>query len=446
MSWSFVSRWGCGMAVALSGIAPASAMGQAGPKPFATAHPNAPRAVTISWELQPGIAELMGFIVERLHPPEAFELREHRREHMDSFLEPSTTYWYRVCAVYLVDSKPARSCSDSLAVKTLPPAPATPGSEPPIVRVASRARGEARVEWSGHTRYDYFQLRFGPVSQHRDRDAGRDQLGPAGTGGGYTLTGLNPGERYRVQVQGCRRPGVTSPFNSQCSGFTDPIEFLAFLPVPEPPVVTVDRQRTGVRAIALQWTLHGDGISGVRIARDGRPLGGSGTSSQLLDRTVRPNTDYTYQVCVANAAGESCSSMLKASGTPTPPSAPIGVTVTRMRTGGGGTLAGSAHDAAQITDPITVLRWSHAPSESYIPGRFVTIERLDRIRAGDQRGEIRESWRELSRRPGTADPTSDNVPLRRDVGVQPGTSYRVCAVVPELGPSGKVCSVPAPGR
>jgi hypothetical protein len=160
--------------------------------------------------------------------------------------------------------------------------------------------------------------------------------------------------------------------------------------------------------------------------------------------TVRPNSTHRYMLCYEGPAiGERCSAEVVAGPQPVTPTAPAGLRAAEVLISGGRTPDGSI-----------ILRPQHRVSFDWrntdIPGVFITVERQDVkiARNPDPNspvGHIRQSiWSELARLNAKENPTSATVdaPDTSNPALEPGESYRVCALVPVLGDTGKVCTQP----
>jgi hypothetical protein len=401
---------------------------------------NAPGMVTVQWAHAGPVG--VGFRVERKTPPGVFPTAPYQRLFTDLDLSPATVYEYRVCAGDFNAASVA--CSDWVSVRTQnPERPSTP-RVPPVVRVSIEGMrdGEARVSWTANDPFDYYQLRYGPAGHPGQERQLAERIGPPRSRASqWTLRQLRPGTHYLVRVQGCMEPNVTHPFNSVCTDWRA-VEFQAALEPPERPVIQIHAPQRGPRRITLRWTFRGV-VEQVRGTRDGAVL--FPARSPILtwtDERVRPNTEHTYRVCARNAAGEACSEPFRASGTPVPPSAPAGLTVTRVRLPTSRPSGEVVREVPQTGGETVFLRWSNAAGDRYVPGRYVVAERL--VRGPDGSGpfaQIVESWVEVGRVDAARDPTVISIPMSRVLGA--GNQYRVCAVVPGLGPSGRACSATA---
>ena len=94
-------------------VSPLSALADA---PSIGGFANAPGAVTITWS-HPLDDDVSGFVVEQERPNVFWDTDRDKRAWTIVNLQPSTTYRYRVCAVYESD----RNCSDYKSVRTMDP-------------------------------------------------------------------------------------------------------------------------------------------------------------------------------------------------------------------------------------------------------------------------------------------------------------------------------------
>ena len=193
-----------------------------------------------------------------------------------------------------------------------------------------------------------------------------------------------------------------------------------------------------------------------QITFDARKYGGFredyGDNGKMIDsgnvtgQFLRPNTEYVYKVCFlgfGEAEGQTrCSTEITAMGKPLAPTAPINVRVSSFVSGSSG-----RNGSVMLRPKVKVsATWQNTD----VPGQFITLEALDNLAPGPSSpgGAIqpapRRRWLEASRVSARDDPTSLTVdrPVSL-ITVNSGLStYRVCAVVPALGDSGKVCSQP----
>ena len=70
------------------------------------------------------------------------------------------------------------------------------------------------------------------------------------------------------------------------------------------------------------------------IERDGGKLDERAGPLNRFDDAVRPNTDYTYRVCLTNEVGTACSNTVTAMAKPVAPSALASVTFEQSRFSG----------------------------------------------------------------------------------------------------------------
>jgi hypothetical protein len=162
-----------------------------------------------------------------------------------------------------------------------------------------------------------------------------------------------------------------------------------------------------------------------------------------VDVVPLPNTEYAYQVCFVGRKDErgysvkKCSKEIMATGKLIAPSAPADVTLSMTQR----QVTSPGTSTLPQTRTIISARWRNTDT----PGQFITLEREDRVQL--DRLRVGASWTELQRisSKNATDISAVVTPERVEVGTQQGNSYRVCAVVPSLGPSGKMCS-PAVSR
>ncbi|HSE43039.1 MAG TPA: hypothetical protein VLH08_19925, partial [Acidobacteriota bacterium] len=130
-------------------------------------------------------------------------------------------------------------------------------------------------------------------------------------------------------------------------------------------------------------------------------------------------------------------------GTPVEPTAPADFNVVKLQSSGGSALGG-----AVSLRPKSTISASWRNTE--VSGQFIILEALDTFASDDviMDGAVRtapkEAWVETTRVTAKTDPTSINASVARSLisNEISLTTYRVCAVVPQLGDKGKVCSQP----
>jgi Fibronectin type III domain len=305
---------------------------------------------------------------------------------------------------------------------------------------------------------DYFIVAFPEKGhEHVQHDVDGELDGPSGTVGPHVIHDLRPGRTYMISVKTCYRVRIlffpVGP--SYCSDWSTPLEVdTKPLPLTVPAITT---EAVGERQIRLRWNITDDQrIIRIVVHRDGVAVGGVGrfsrsgqdgvfvvnTPSSFDDVHARPNTPHRYHVCFTNEAGTVCSDPFTTMAKPVAPTAPLGLMLRRSQSTAGRLGTGNIQGAVRIAGDLVTLSWQHAAAAQFIPGRFITIERLDRTVA-DSTGAIREGWIELDRISALSDPTRHDVTVRREPGVRAGTSYRVCAVATGMGTGGTVCSEPA---
>ncbi len=207
----------------------------------------------------------------------------------------------------------------------------------------------------------------------------------------------------------------------------------------------------GPTQIALGWGFSDHGDKHILVYRDGQQVheffdvdnrgwlqlvcGGC----DYVDNVPLPNTEYAYQVCFVEKITliKKCSREILAKGKPITPSAPADVTLSIAQR----QVSQPGTSTLPQTRTIISARWR----DTETPGEFITLEREDRVQL--DRLRVGTSWTELQRisSKNATDISAVVTTERVEVGTHQGNSYRVCAVVPSLGPSGKMCS-PAVSR
>lgn len=418
------ARLGLWLVLALFGFGFVPASAQAREAPSVAVQSNAPGWVTVIWEHSgKGISH---YLVQRQQPAYTWVFKTHVGSHTDMGLQAGATYNYRVCAV---DADGKETCSPWIKVTTMAPE-SSGGLAIPTITSREAFPDRIRLSWSSATKYGSFNVRYS------EKGARAIQVNVKGsvTYGAYEARNLLPGRTYVFGVQGCN----WGLLGSSCSGWRT-IEVNTPLPPPPPPSAPVISTSAATeRRIILTWqTNAAERITRTVVERDGRLHDERAAATGRLDDTVRPNTVYTYRVCVTNETGTACSDVVTAMAKPVAPSPLANVTFTPSRFSGapGG---GLSREAARIK---TVIRATWRNTDT--PGQFITLERedrlpLDRIRVGP-------SWVEVKQISAKNDPTEIATEIKLggvEIGTRQGNSYRVCAVVPALGKAGKVCSTP----
>jgi hypothetical protein len=210
----------------------------------------------------------------------------------------------------------------------------------------------------------------------------------------------------------------------------------------------------GPKQIALGWGFsdHRYAVIHIPVYRDGQQVHDvSGDDNRgwlqlgcggcdYVDNVPLPNTEYAYQVCFVEEITliKKCSKEILAKGKPIAPTAPADVTLSIAQR----QVSQPGTSTLPQTRTIISARWRNTET----PGEFITLEREDRAQL--DRLRVGASWTELQRISAKVSPTDISAvvtPERVEVGAQQGNSYRVCAVVSELGAAGKMCS-PAVSR
>jgi hypothetical protein len=414
-----------GFALLAFGYAQASAYAQEAPSVSVQA--NAPGWVTIIWEHSGKGAN--HYLIQRQDPTAMWTSEANVGSHTDKGLKASTTYNYRVCAV---DSAGNPTCSPWIKVTTMPPESSGSGYSIPIITRQDVAPDRISIAWTSTTRYSSFNVRWFKKSD--PSRAGQVNMKGRGTAGEYVIGPLQTGLTYVILVQGCNS-GILSSSCSKWGGF----EATTSLPPPPPPTApTLTASAASGRQITLTWGINeAERITRTVVERDGRLLSERAAAINRLDDTVRPNTEYTYRVCLKNQTGTACSNTVTAMAKPVAPSALANVNFTQSRFSGA-PGRGVSRESALIKNLITAS-WRNTDT----PGQFITLERedrvpLDRIRVGP-------SWVEVKRLSAKNDPTeiwTDLKPAGTEIGAKRGNTFRVCAVVPALGKAGTTCSSP----
>lgn len=232
------------------------------------------------------------------------------------------------------------------------------------------------------------------------------------------------------------------PESQRDSGSTQPST-----PPPPPlstPVLTA--RATGTRNILLEWDYdHADRLTSMALYRDDQFIFDGAIprnfTSTKLDPVPRFNTEYTYKLCFSNPDERNkCSEPVLAKPVPVAPTAPADVSVFRNLPSSGS----STNDAIFVRPRQTMtISWRNTD----VPGEFITVEGLDTFPGEEARGGLlstgpQQRWIEHTRVSAKNDPTSltIDIPLSVISSTTRLTTFRVCAVVPELGDGGKACS------
>jgi hypothetical protein len=345
---------------------------------------NSPGWVTVSWEhTGEGV---YWFEVHRQDPPYTensyvpVAKSENRTDSVtDKNLKANTVYKYRVCAVYAYNW----TCADWVSVRTLS-APTsssgTPsGSAPPPPVQPPFATPQIRAT--------------------RDQDPSWLLLDWSG----------DPGWQEYAKWGNPPTPTYQHPQLKQVELYKD---------------IAGNSKSSKPFYDALGWIVQSENGGGVVSLLSLRP-------------SILRNTAYTFKVCFTTNDERKCSKEITASGKPVAPTAPVGVVLTQDQTLG--VKAG----------------WSNP--DNFIPGQFITLEREDGVptplRTMDSRGrvqteqsQLKPTWIQIGKINDYPDPvypneiTADAPPTGLQLRTEKGNNYRVCALVPELGAAGKVCS------
>ena len=223
------------------------------------------------------------------------------------------------------------------------------------------------------------------------------------------------------------------------SGITAP-EVTHLFPDYDPKYIALGWGHSDERYAVIHILVYRDGQQVHVISDDNLWMMLSCAGCDYIDYVPVPNTEYAYQVCFVEKITliKKCSREILAKGKPIAPSAPADVTLSIAQK----QVSQPGTSTLPQTRTIISARWRNTET----PGEFITLEREDRVQL--DRLRVGASWTELQRISSKNSPTDISAvvtPERVEVGAQQGNSYRVCAVVPSLGPSGRMCS-PAVSR
>jgi hypothetical protein len=358
--------------------------GQEAPRVLAQA--NSPGWITVSWE-HTG-QDVYYFVIERQNAPytdNSVVLIAQSQNRTDSVtdknLHANTLYKYHVCAVYAY----SRTCSDWVSIRTL--------SAPTSSSAGSPASAPAAV--------------LPPLATPEIR-ATRNQ------------------DPRQLLLDWSGDPGWV-PFTTTGDG----------LPLYKNPQVkhVVVYGSAAERPKSIGATF--DSLTYPGLIK----FGGAASLLSLTAKGFRPNTLFIYKVCFTSDKDETkCSKEIMASAKPVAPTAPVGVVMAQDQTG------------------VVKARWTNP--NNFIPGQFITLEREDGVptplrtldsrgRVQTERSQLKPTWIQIGKITDYPDPSEPNeitpgaAPKGLQLRTEPGNSYRVCAIVPELGAAGKVCSSPA---
>lgn len=330
------------------------------------------------------------------------------------------------------------------------------GQEPPSVRAGANAPGWITVYWE-HTGADvyYFVIErqdppyidnsvFLIAKSYNRTDSLTDKNLKAATTYKYHVCAVYLDHRTCsdwVAVTTLSPP--PSPSGSAGSAPAPPAH--PYLRAPEL-TATTDHPLT----ITLHW---GDDqayqLKNAQLYRNGQLIydaqqlkasGSGGFQPDYRDVVARANTKYTYKVCFIALyyVDTKCSNEIAASGKPVPPTAPSNMTVSQEK------VQGNPRDLTSRIRTVVTARWRNTPiGQGFIPGQFLVLEREDRVQL--DRLRVGPAWVEIKQISADHDPTevtADTTPEGPELLTQRGNNYRVCAVLPVLGPAGKVCSSP----
>jgi len=240
--------------------------------------------------------------------------------HLDSGLQPGTTYRYEVSAVSEDDDKEGGKSHPVTA--TTPPAPdVTPPTAPTGLQANASAPDQVDLSWQAASDPE------SGIDSYRVYRNGSAVASPSGTS--FSDTGLQPQTTYSYQVSAINGVGleggasgtvsVTTPSAGDQSPPTAPTGLQANASAPD--------------QVDLSWQAASDpesGIDSYRVYRNGSAVASpSGTS--FSDTGLQPQTTYSYQVSAINGVGleggasGTVSVTTPSAGDQSPPTSPSGL-------------------------------------------------------------------------------------------------------------------------
>lgn len=353
-------------------------------------------------------------------------------------LELKPAHTFKVCAVY-PDHSSDDYCSGEYVVDMTPVQGENSQEktlEPPQLDLKDFGPFHLGIGWQGPDHYDNFIIDIAEVPPNGPPLPPRTIGHPDDGTWGYQLVGdLQPGHVYIVQVQGCNETFFGAG-KDNCYGWSQPKYMItAAWPFDIPPEIEASPESTNW--VYVEWTVpQPEAIDRVTLKIDGRTTN-FGPTQRAFRHAVAPNDDpHRYLVCLGRASTELCSGQVTASGQPTPPTAPVDLTLEKVLSRTRGPLLYKL-----------ALRWRNVG----IPGRVFVIERLEvgmKPIKGSVGTILEQRWVEVHRLSpkGGVDSAvigldeSSGIGVKRTLSVQ---AYRVCAVVPSLDSAGVACSAQA---
>ncbi|MEO8611657.1 MAG: tachylectin-related carbohydrate-binding protein [Chloroflexota bacterium] len=164
-----------------------------------SAIPNAPGWITIAW-LHSGEGGVLGYRIDRQNPSFSWTTFNNAGNHTDMGLQPSTTYSYRVCAVY----SGSEACSEWVAVRTMDPPQTNPpiSRPPPTITAHEITPNSITVKWSGR-KYDRVHIRWRKNAPGSDPREAQIDIDHEGWEGYRHFPNLETSTPYTFRIQGC---------------------------------------------------------------------------------------------------------------------------------------------------------------------------------------------------------------------------------------------------
>ena len=167
---------------------------RAAERPTVYVQPNAPGMITINYE-HAGDDGVEYFRIER-DGAEIKTAYTPEGQLVDSDLQPSTQYTYRVCAVYPDEE----ACSPDIPVITGPPEQAPANMDPPINIKVEATESSITVSWGSIGEYSRILARIEGDNGYVNQVDLEPRAGRA-----YTFRNLKAGVRHRVSLKGCTK-------------------------------------------------------------------------------------------------------------------------------------------------------------------------------------------------------------------------------------------------
>jgi hypothetical protein len=185
--------------------------------PYAQVRVFAPGGIAIDWEHPNDGAS--SITLERESPANTWTFVALVNSFNDLGLNASTSYRYRVCAIYAGNP----DCTPWMAATTMAASAGTmvvPGA--PVFTSSSSTVDSITVNWSSAPGFSFHQIRWA--------EDGHEDGQQRASGRTFTAGGLHPGN-YHFIVQGCN----TTLAGSSCSNYSLPVWVSTRMPMPPPP-------------------------------------------------------------------------------------------------------------------------------------------------------------------------------------------------------------------